>query len=161
MRFRHSAVVSAAVLAMAVAGPLRAQPAPQERTPRAGPTVGAVLDACQADMKTYCGTEPFPGGLARCMRRNRAQLSPACQAITGELQRSIEARREALRSAMERMRQACETDVKALCGNAGAGRGHLMACMRQNQDKVSQACKTAMGEMRRMTEGRNGARATP
>lgn len=152
-------VLGFATLGFGVLGssPLKAETAPSPaQTPSAGPTVGAVLDACQADMKMLCGSEPFPGGLMRCMRQSRKKLSQGCQATMAELRRDAGERREAMRPAMQAMRQACEADVKSVCGTVEPGRGRLMACMRENRDKVSDACKTAMAGVRRMMQDRPG-----
>jgi hypothetical protein len=41
-----------------------------------------VIDACQADLRTVCGEEPFEAGrLSQCIERNKDKVSPACQAV--------------------------------------------------------------------------------
>src|SRR5215203_1477878 len=69
--------------ALLIAAPALAQTAaaPPDSARRA-PTVAAVMDACQADLRTVCGEEPFEAGrLSQCIERNKDKVSPACQAV--------------------------------------------------------------------------------
>ena len=65
-----------------IAAPALAQTSAPSDSPRREPTVAAVIDACQADLRTVCGEEPFEAGrLSQCIERNKDKVSPACQAV--------------------------------------------------------------------------------
>ena len=57
-----------------------------------------------------------------------------------------------MRDAMQAMRKACDTDIKNLCADAQSSgdRRAVGQCLRQNADKVSPDCKSAMEKMRSM-----------
>ena len=52
-----------------------------------------------------------------------------------------------VQAARDAMRKACADDMKNLCGDK-QGR-EAFACMRQNNDKLSQGCKDAMAKLPR------------
>lgn len=41
-------------------------------------------------------------------------------------------------------REACKPDVDKFCSGVQAGGGHIISCMRQHRDELSQACKDAI-----------------
>jgi hypothetical protein len=57
-----------------------------------------------------------------------------------------------MRDAMQAMRKACDADIKTLCADAqtSGDRRAVGQCLRQNADKVSPDCKSAMEKMRSM-----------
>jgi hypothetical protein len=46
------------------------------------------------------------------------------------------------------LRKACQTDIEQLCGNVQPGGGHIGQCLREHQDRVSEACKSAISDAR-------------
>src|SRR5215470_9326302 len=44
------------------------------------------------------------------------------------------------------VRQACENDLKALCGSVQHGGGRLRDCMKEHRAQLSNACKVAIAE---------------
>ncbi len=44
------------------------------------------------------------------------------------------------------VRAACAQDVQKLCANVQPGGGRIIACLRQHQDQVSDACKQAVAK---------------
>jgi hypothetical protein len=61
-------------------------------------------------------------------------------------------------------RKACMADMQKFCADAEPGGGRKMACMRQHQDELSDACKTALAErraMRRQRQADQGEGAAP
>lgn len=46
------------------------------------------------------------------------------------------------------VRQACASDVRALCSGVKRGGGRVAACMRENTDKLSQNCRQALSTVR-------------
>lgn len=55
-----------------------------------------------------------------------------------------------------RFRAACGQDVQTLCPDAQS-REDRRACMMQNQDKLSDGCKSFLANMRMMRGGEQGA----
>lgn len=124
---------------------------------RQAPTIAAVIDACQADLKALCGEEPFePSRLSQCIQRNKDKITPACQATWPAEAEPQRARTTDLRSAQRAMRQACTADLRSYCdGKRGRERG---ACLRDNQAKFSSACQDALRDLRgaRQAQRRGG-----
>jgi hypothetical protein len=130
-----------------IAAPALAQtPAPSESSRRTS-TVAAVIDACQADLRTVCGEEPFEAGrLSQCIERNKDKVSPACQAVWPSAAAPQQARPTDLRSAQREARQACAADLRSFCdGKRGRERGD---CLRDNREKFSSTCLDAMRNVR-------------
>ncbi len=42
------------------------------------------------------------------------------------------------------VREACAADVHELCPGTKPGGGRIVACMRQNEDRLSQGCRQAV-----------------
>ncbi len=131
-----------------IAGPAFAQ-APASLPQSQGPaTVAAVLDSCQADLKTLCGNEPFQvDQLTQCVRQNRDKLSPACRAVWPEAPQRRKAGHIDVRSKTRATQQACAADIRAHC-TFKRGRD-LRQCQQDNQDKFSEACRTALADLQR------------
>lgn len=47
-------------------------------------------------------------------------------------------------SAQRAVFDSCVYDMQRLCADTGSGGGKMMACLKQNQDKLSAGCKTAV-----------------
>ncbi len=141
----------ALMTAVLVAAPAVAQtPAPPSSSVQQPPTVAAVIDSCQADLKAVCGSEPFQmDRLTQCVRQSRDKLSPACQALWPE---PAQADREAVRSATRAMGRACAAEIQSHC--AGTGGRTRRECLRKNSDKLSDACRTALSDLSRARQAR-------
>jgi hypothetical protein len=82
---------------------------------------------------------PGPGGLLACLQTYTEKLSPACQQHLSDLQAKIAAWKQAFQ-------QACQGDVQAFCGDAGADHRAVFTCLHQHQDELSQTCKDQLAE---------------
>jgi hypothetical protein len=51
--------------------------------------------------------------------------------------------------AQRRVGQACMPDISSHCANVERGSGRVVACLRQNIEKVSPACREALGGLQR------------
>jgi hypothetical protein len=47
---------------------------------------------------------------------------------------------------MSAVRDACAKDMQTYCNGVQPGGGRIMACFKEHQDKISPACKTALGQ---------------
>lgn len=89
--------------------------------------------ACQSDAQQFCsGSEPGDWHLLKCLRQNKAQLSPPCQA--------------ALQTALQQMR-ACRSDAKQLCPGVQLGGGAMAQCLEQHQSSLSPDCASRLASM--------------
>ena len=52
-------------------------------------------------------------------------------------------------------RAACAADVKQFCAKVEVGEGRIVKCLRDNESKLSQACKDARTAMRGRMERQN------
>lgn len=93
--------------------------------------------------------------------RNRILLSLALLALTTSLAHA-EGNRQGGRPGRGdgAVKAACEADVKSLCAGVQPGDGRLIACMRQNHEKLSEGCKSAIAaaKARREAGGRQRGR---
>jgi len=96
----------------------------------------AAKGPCADDIAKYCkDVKPGGGGIARCLRENEKQLSPACKS-------SMEGRaREA--------HQACQGDIQAFCKDIKPGQGRIVNCLKEHEKELSVACKAKMTEPKR------------
>lgn len=51
---------------------------------------------------------------------------------------------------------ACKPDVEKLCSDVQRGGGRVLACLKQNADQLSDACKDSLLKMRRKTHSAAG-----
>jgi len=101
----------------------------------------AFNEACKADAKRHCkGVEPGKGRMAGCLRKNEASLSGACQ----EQLAQMDERRKHARGRMHEIGEACEGDAKQYCADVRPGGGRMGRCLKDNEAKLSAACKEAL-----------------
>lgn len=102
---------------------------------------GALAQApgCRADVEKFCAdVKPGGGRIAACLKKNAAQLSPACKERVAEM-----------RDVLKEVSKACEDDVHALCPGVQPGGGRIAACLKQNEAKVSAGCKARLAEAKK------------
>ena len=46
------------------------------------------------------------------------------------------------------VRKACQADIEQFCGATEPGGGRLGQCLREHQDRLSEACRSAITDMR-------------
>ena len=92
------------------------------------------LAACRGDLASLCASaEAGNGGRVKCLRENASKLSPECgQAIQN------------VRDGRKQLRQACATERETLCAKNEAGSGGFAGCLRQNAERLSEACSAAL-----------------
>lgn len=96
----------------------------------------SVKNACADDVAKYCkDIKPGGGGIARCLKENEKQLSPACKS-------SIEEAKKHVKDA----RQACEADAQKFCKDVKQGQGRIVKCLREHEKELSAECKAKMSE---------------
>ena len=105
----------------------------------AGTYAQAAQGPCTDDVAKYCkDVQPGGGRLARCLKENEKQLSPACKA-------SIEETRKKAKDA----HQACADDVQKFCKDVKPGQGRIAKCLKENEKDLSPECKAKMTDPKR------------
>jgi hypothetical protein len=108
---------------------------------RAEAVVGKLKTACADDVKAHCAD--VTAGEAHtvfCMLAHEDKLSDRCVDAVFDIADQIDVKM----SKLVRTADACEGEVDKNCKDAKAGNGRLMQCIRDQQDKFSGACKTAL-----------------
>ena len=109
---------------------------------RVGSAIEAVEGACAADVGKFCGNVTRgEGRVLLCMQSYDDQLNPSCQFALYRASRNLE---RAL-DRVERIADACWTDIEAHCSDAeGIGR-----CVMDKGPALSPSCKTVVAGIRR------------
>lgn len=111
-----------------------------------GERARAVRMACAADFQRFC-RDVLPGGgrILRCLSRHADLVSQPCfQALTAWGLTAVNAFK------------MCLPDVAALCPNVPPHSGPALACLQQNADKLSKACRDSLADQD-LLNGSNGA----
>jgi hypothetical protein len=89
--------------------------------------------ACAPDVERLCaGVQPGQGRIATCLMDKQAELSPECaQQI------------EQMRARARAFGEACKGDIRKYCKGMHPGSGKLAKCLKENQSRLSPACKEA------------------
>lgn len=150
------------ILLCSFAGPAGAQQPSQAQT-------NAIKQSCRSDYQSVCSSVPTGGRAAlQCLQQHQAELSPACQgavaAVTGggggggggaappagagsqAMAPSGAPPALSMRQQAALMRNACGGDFRAYCQGVGLGGGRAMACLAENQSRLSPSCKGALAE---------------
>jgi hypothetical protein len=125
--------------------------------------INAVKQSCRSDYMSVCASVP-PGGRAalQCLQQHQASVSPACQgALTamngpasapaaqpGAAPAPQGAPAPSIRQQAALMREACGADFRTYCRGVGLGGGRAMACLRENQSRLTPTCRDALAEAR-------------
>lgn len=115
-----------------------------------GERVKARMEKAKADMDAACGddlgklckdVQPGRGALIKCLHDNRDQLSQSCKDFMAKSRQHFMAHHPRMAAAIK----ACQADRQKLCGDVKEGEGRVIACMKQHESELSDACKAAMG----------------
>ncbi|WP_428493411.1 hypothetical protein [Rhodopila sp.] len=137
----------------ALAGPAFAQQPSQAQ-------IGAVRQSCRSDYPSVCSGVPTGGSAAlQCLQGHMASLSPACQSAVGAIGAPAPAAQSqpshgqtapppamSPREEAAIMRRSCGGDFRAYCQGVRLGGGRAMACLAQNQSRLSPSCKAALAQ---------------
>jgi hypothetical protein len=111
----------------------------------------AIRQSCRADYEANCASVP-PGGMAslQCLQQHHAQLSPPCaKAVGATMSGSQTAPRSQTEGApagdeAQVLREHCRMDYRSLCHGVRPGGGQALACLEENQSRLSPGCKSAL-----------------
>ena len=110
---------------------------------RAQERMQAFEQACKSDLDQYCKNVPRgQGKVMGCLRSNAGNLSASCK----EQLAQIDKRHKQMHEGMHGMREACKSDVGQFCQGVHPGGGRLAQCLKENEAKLSAACKGALSK---------------
>jgi hypothetical protein len=94
----------------------------------------AALQPCQDDAQKFCAkVKPGKGRMSQCLKGHEADLSQEC-----------ETHLETMREHMLEAREACSDDAKMFCADSKPGHGRIVACLKNHESELSDACKEEM-----------------
>lgn len=141
---QKTAIASAALLAV-VWAPWDTFAQAQLRD-RVAAAVETVEKACGDDISSFCGkVSRGEGRLLLCMQAHEDQLSFRCQFALYRVSRRLE---NALHR-VERLADACWSDIQAQCGEAE----RIGQCVVQKRAALSKSCQTVVGALQRGVQG--------
>jgi hypothetical protein len=158
-RFLNGVRILAGFLLCTVADIATAQQATQAQ-------IGAIKQSCRSDYQSYCSSVPTGGSAAlQCLQGHMANLSPPCQtavgamggtASTGAAPTASQAAPQSaaphpampMREEAGMMRRSCGRDFRTYCQGVTPGGGHGMACLAENEARLSPGCRGALAEAR-------------
>jgi hypothetical protein len=115
----------------------------------------AIRQSCRGDYEANCASVPT-GGMAslQCLQQHHAQLSPPCaKAVGATMGSSQTAPRSQTNGAptgneAQILREHCAMDYRSLCHGVRPGGGRALACLEENQSRLSPGCQTALANAR-------------
>jgi hypothetical protein len=138
---RHLLIGFSSLLVLVAASALAAE-GPLEKTMQQA--AGTVIQGCDKELSTFCkNVTPGEGRLLACLYAYEDQLSPRCEYAlydsSAQLDRAI--------NALNYTAQECGDDLQKYCADVQAGEGRLRDCLKKNEKKLSDRCKTAMKDV--------------
>jgi hypothetical protein len=145
-------IISAACLALA--WPFSTAPAQSQLRDRIAGAVENVEGACGADINNFCGNVTRgEGRVLLCMQAHEDQLSRRCQFALYRASRQLE---RAI-NRVDRVAEACWTDIEAQCGEAD----RIGLCLVQKSGSLSQPCQAVLAGLRQAVQGLATLRGIP
>jgi hypothetical protein len=116
-------------------------PACKERMAKVSERMQAFNQACKGDVEQYCkNVQPGQGRMMRCLHDNQAKLSASCK----EQLAQIDEQRRQMHERMHGVAEACKGDAQQYCKDVHPGGGRVARCLKDNEAKLSSACKAAL-----------------
>ena len=89
---------------------------------------------CFDDRQKYCSdVKPGAGRIFECLDEHEAELSSACKDHIEKMSQKF-----------QKFVDACSDDLAQYCPQVKPGQGRGLACLRDNEDKLSTECKSAL-----------------
>jgi hypothetical protein len=128
--------------------------------------IGAIKQSCRSDYQSYCASVPTGGRASlQCLQEHLIDLSPPCQSAVSAAEGGGSGHppaagsqqapppmgsppRMSMRQEMAMMRQSCGGDYRAYCRGVQPGGGRAIACLSENEGRLSPTCKGALAEAR-------------
>ncbi len=105
--------------------------------PGSGP-VTATENPCKADFDRLCGdVQPGQGRIQACLKAHKDELSQECKDF-------LAAKAGEIRAEIERVAEACKSDIDSLCPGIKPGGGRILRCLIEHKTDLSAKCRTAL-----------------
>jgi hypothetical protein len=106
---------------------------------------GDPFAACAEDKERLCsGVEAGGGKIAECMFAHADEVSWECRAIL-EKKRSMEKKGGKGKAGA----WPCDADKERLCGDVEWGGGRVLACLAENEAKLSKSCRAEVAKKKK------------
>jgi hypothetical protein len=91
-------------------------------------------DVCKADVQKFCkDVQPGGGKVAKCLAQHDADLSAPCKEGIAKMRERVKV-----------VTAACQADMQQLCKGVEPGGGRIAHCLKENDSKLSQGCRSAI-----------------
>ena len=91
-------------------------------------------DVCKTDVQKFCkDVQPGGGKVAKCLAQHDADLSAPCKEGIAKMRERVKV-----------VTAACQTDMQQLCKGVEPGAGRIAHCLKENDSKLSQGCRSAI-----------------
>ncbi len=111
---------------------------------RSNGPVETFLQGCKSELDTYCKDVTLGDNrLLACIYAHEDKLSGRCEYALYDAAAQLE---HAVAS-LSYTAAECEDDLEKYCANVEVGEGRLLACLDQNDKKVSGRCKQALKDV--------------
>jgi hypothetical protein len=111
---------------------------------RAQDLASDVLNACSAEVETYCSqVTPGEGRLLACFFAHEDKLSSRC--VHGLYDAAVRLNRAI--NALVYVADSCEAEIDKFCADVKPGEGRIAACLNANAGELSVLCDRAMSEV--------------
>jgi hypothetical protein len=98
--------------------------------------------ACGEQVEKLCpDVEIGSGRILACLEKNKGKISGECNEARVNAQKQFDAQDE--RGPFEKLGIECGDEIEKLCSKIALGKGRLLACLEENQDKISEGCNKA------------------
>jgi len=106
--------------------------------------LGTFVQGCEKELTTFCkDVTPGEGRILACLYAHQDKISPRCEYAlydsAAQLDRAV--------NALNYAATECHDDLKNYCADIKPGEGRLRDCLKKNDAKVSDRCKTALKDV--------------
>jgi PRC-barrel domain len=155
IRMKSARIAAGVLAALVLPAPFLSQGAAQTGLrDRVQGAVEAVESSCGADINRFCGNVTRgEGRLLLCMQAFDDQLSRRCQFALYRASRNLERSLDRV----ERLADACWTEIEANCANAD----RIGQCLVEKTQALSPSCRTVLEGVRQTLENLASMRGLP
>ena len=102
-----------------------------------------LVAACETDIENYCSqVTPGNGRMLHCMAAHEDKISGECEYAFYQAATLL----EQLSVAIAYVARECETEIETLCSDVMIGEGRILSCLDEHEEKVGEACKSAIAD---------------